>query len=51
MEGRTPQERIEDFIINTPSYLEGVDVNETLILYTILYFKLSIVILEVTLMP
>jgi len=35
MEGRTPQERIEDFIINTPSYLEGVDVNETLILYKI----------------
>ena len=34
MEGRTPQERIEDWIINTPSYLEGADVNETLILYT-----------------
>lgn len=33
MEGRTPQQRIEDWIINTPSYLEGADVNETLILY------------------
>ena len=34
MKGRTPQERIEDWIINTPSYLEDVDVNETLILYS-----------------
>ena len=33
MEGRTPQQRIEDYIINTPSYLQGADVNETLILY------------------
>ena len=32
--GKTPQQRIEDWIINTSSYLEGVDVNETLILYT-----------------
>jgi len=34
MKGRTPQERIEDYIINNPSYLQGADVNETLILYT-----------------
>ncbi len=33
MEGRTPQQRIEDYIINNPSYLDGADVNETLILY------------------
>jgi len=36
MNGRTPQERIEDYIINNKSYLEGIDVNETLILYMIL---------------
>ncbi len=34
MKGRTPQQRIEDYIINNPSYLQGADVNETLILYT-----------------
>ena len=33
MSGRTPQQRIEDYIITNQSYLEGVDVNETLILY------------------
>ena len=35
MGGRTPKQRIEDYIINNKSYLEGIDVNETLILYTI----------------
>ena len=35
MKGRTPQQRIEDYIINNPSYLQGADVNEPLILYTI----------------
>ena len=35
MSGRTPQQRIEDYIITNQSYLEGVDVNETLILYKI----------------
>jgi len=33
MSGRTPQQRIEDYIITNQSYLEGADVNETLILY------------------
>ncbi len=33
MEGRTPQQRIGDYIINNQSYLNGADVNETLILY------------------
>lgn len=33
MEKRTPQERIEHFIVNHDSYLMGHDVNETLILY------------------
>jgi transposase InsO family protein len=38
MKGRTPQQKIEDYIINNPSYLMGHDVNETLILYiTILH--------------
>ncbi len=35
MKGRTPTERIEDYIINNPSYLMGHDVNETLILYKV----------------
>ena len=35
MSGRTPQQRIEDYIITNQSYLEGADVNETLILYRI----------------
>lgn len=33
MEGRTPQERIEDFIIQNQPFPERSDVNETLILY------------------
>jgi hypothetical protein len=33
MEGRTPQERIEDFIITHVPLPERADVNETLILY------------------
>jgi len=35
MSGRTPQQRIEDYIITNQSYLEGADVNETLILYKV----------------
>ena len=41
MSGRTPQQRIEDYIITNQSYLEGADVNETLILYNILIFAIK----------